>query len=160
LVLARGRLEMLIGTQAARARLFGGGGSRRAGGHDETQADRAIHDLEQSKVRAWFSPGRGRPDARGLRPIVLACKPCAIANGAGPRAPGDHLRTVLAPRSCMSVIDISMTSESHLPLSLSRIAFEAPFHDENHGYDGFGLHPPTLERVLEICAPIYDRIFR
>jgi 1-acyl-sn-glycerol-3-phosphate acyltransferase len=60
----------------------------------------------------------------------------------------------------MSVIDIFTKSESRVPLSLARIACEAPFHDENHGYDRFGLHPPTLERALEICAPIYDRYFR
>jgi 1-acyl-sn-glycerol-3-phosphate acyltransferase len=60
----------------------------------------------------------------------------------------------------MSFLDAPTEAASHLPLSLSRIAFEAPFHDENHGYDGFGLHPPTLERVLEIGAPLYDRYFR
>jgi 1-acyl-sn-glycerol-3-phosphate acyltransferase len=37
---------------------------------------------------------------------------------------------------------------------------EAPFHDEGYGYDVFGLHPPTLERVLELGAPIYDHYFR
>ncbi len=37
---------------------------------------------------------------------------------------------------------------------------EAPFHDEGYGYDVFGLHPPTLQRVLAVCAPIYERYFR
>ena len=36
----------------------------------------------------------------------------------------------------------------------------APFHDEGYGYDVFGLHPPTLERVLAAGAPIYDHYFR
>jgi 1-acyl-sn-glycerol-3-phosphate acyltransferase len=46
------------------------------------------------------------------------------------------------------------------PSSLGRIAVAAPFHDEGYGYDVFGLHPPTLERVLALGAPIYDRYFR
>ncbi len=48
----------------------------------------------------------------------------------------------------------------HSPMSLARLAVEATFHDEGYGYDIFGLHPPTLERTLEACAPIYDRYFR
>jgi len=34
------------------------------------------------------------------------------------------------------------------------------FHDEGHGYDVFGLHPPTLRRAVELAAPLYDRYFR
>ena len=34
------------------------------------------------------------------------------------------------------------------------------FHDEGYGYDVFGLHPPTLERMVSLGAPIYDRYFR
>jgi len=34
------------------------------------------------------------------------------------------------------------------------------FHDEGYGFDTFGLHPPTVERVLAAGAPIYDRYFR
>ena len=41
-----------------------------------------------------------------------------------------------------------------------RLAVAATFHDEGYGYDVFGLHPPTLQRTLEACAPIYDRYFR
>ena len=44
--------------------------------------------------------------------------------------------------------------------SLAGIAPAAPFHDEGYGYDVFGLHPPTLERMLAFGAPIYDRYFR
>ncbi len=46
------------------------------------------------------------------------------------------------------------------PTSLARYATGAGFHDEGYGYDLFGLHPPTLVRMLEVCAPIYDRYFR
>lgn len=42
----------------------------------------------------------------------------------------------------------------------SRIAVEAKFHDEGYGYDIFGLHPPTLERMIAYGAPLYDRYFR
>jgi len=41
-----------------------------------------------------------------------------------------------------------------------RLAARTRFHDEGYGYDVFGLHPPTLARMLEVCAPIYDRYFR
>ena len=34
------------------------------------------------------------------------------------------------------------------------------FHDEGHGYDVFGLHPPTARRVLRWTHPIYARYFR
>jgi len=37
---------------------------------------------------------------------------------------------------------------------------EAAFHDEGHGYDLFGLHPPTLERATKIAGAAYDRYFR
>ena len=36
---------------------------------------------------------------------------------------------------------------------------DTSFHDEGYGYDIFGLHPPTLERTLELCAPLYDPTF-
>lgn len=45
-------------------------------------------------------------------------------------------------------------------MSYARVAIEAAFHDEGYGYDIFGLHPPTLEWMLELCAPVYDRYFR
>jgi 1-acyl-sn-glycerol-3-phosphate acyltransferase len=34
------------------------------------------------------------------------------------------------------------------------------FHDAGHGYDIFGLHPPTARRVLRWATPIYERYFR
>jgi 1-acyl-sn-glycerol-3-phosphate acyltransferase len=38
---------------------------------------------------------------------------------------------------------------------------DAPaFHDEGHGYDLFGLHPPTLASVVRASAPLYDKYFR
>lgn len=36
---------------------------------------------------------------------------------------------------------------------------DAGFDDAGHGYDVFGFHPPTLERVLALGRPIYDRYF-
>ena len=40
-----------------------------------------------------------------------------------------------------------------------RIASRAEFHDAGYGYDVFGLHPPTLSRLIELGAPLYDRYF-
>ncbi|TMQ03083.1 MAG: acyltransferase family protein [Deltaproteobacteria bacterium] len=34
------------------------------------------------------------------------------------------------------------------------------FHDEGHGFDMFGLHPPTLRRSLALGGPLCDRYFR
>ena len=34
------------------------------------------------------------------------------------------------------------------------------FHDAGHGWDVFGLHPPTLARALALAAPIYEKWFR
>jgi 1-acyl-sn-glycerol-3-phosphate acyltransferase len=36
----------------------------------------------------------------------------------------------------------------------------AAFHDEGHGYDVFGLHPPMLRRLVDLAAPVYERYFR
>ena len=33
------------------------------------------------------------------------------------------------------------------------------FHDEGHGYDLFGLHPPTADRVLRFTMPLYRHYF-
>lgn len=44
--------------------------------------------------------------------------------------------------------------------SILRTVRQAPFHDAGHGYDVFGLHPPTLARAVALSAPIYDRYFR
>ena len=35
-----------------------------------------------------------------------------------------------------------------------------PFHDEGHGFDLFGLHPPTLATAVSAARPLYDRYFR
>jgi 1-acyl-sn-glycerol-3-phosphate acyltransferase len=34
-----------------------------------------------------------------------------------------------------------------------------PFHDEGYGYDVFGLHPPTVRRVLRATLPLYRHYF-
>lgn len=34
------------------------------------------------------------------------------------------------------------------------------FDDAGHGYDVFGLHPPTLSRALSLMRPLYDRYFK
>jgi 1-acyl-sn-glycerol-3-phosphate acyltransferase len=44
--------------------------------------------------------------------------------------------------------------------TFDRIVKYAPFHDEGHGFDVFGLHPPYLARTVEAARPIYDRYFR
>ena len=36
----------------------------------------------------------------------------------------------------------------------------AQFHDEGHGFDSFGFHPPTLAAAVQASAPIYDHYFR
>jgi 1-acyl-sn-glycerol-3-phosphate acyltransferase len=42
----------------------------------------------------------------------------------------------------------------------SQLIRHVPFHDEGHGYDVFGLHPPTLARAARAGSPIYDHYFR
>ena len=44
--------------------------------------------------------------------------------------------------------------------STQRLVRQAPFHDAGHGYDVFGLHPPTLASAVALAAPIYERYFR
>ena len=41
-----------------------------------------------------------------------------------------------------------------------RIADTPSFHDEGHGFDVFGFHPPTLADAVRASAPIYERYFR
>lgn len=41
-----------------------------------------------------------------------------------------------------------------------RLARQAPFHDAGHGYDVFGLHPPTLASAVSAGAGLYERYFR
>lgn len=40
------------------------------------------------------------------------------------------------------------------------VARPASFHDEGHGFDLFGFHPPTLASAIESGSAIYDRYFR
>lgn len=44
--------------------------------------------------------------------------------------------------------------------TFARLAQQAPFHDAGHGYDVFGLHPPTLVAAVGAGAPLYDWYFR
>jgi 1-acyl-sn-glycerol-3-phosphate acyltransferase len=44
--------------------------------------------------------------------------------------------------------------------AFTRIAHEAAFHDEGHGYDVFGLHPPSLAQAVESTGIVYERYFR
>jgi 1-acyl-sn-glycerol-3-phosphate acyltransferase len=46
------------------------------------------------------------------------------------------------------------------PYVFARLAHEALFHDAGHGYDVFGLHPPTLAAAVCAAAPLYDWYFR
>ncbi len=46
------------------------------------------------------------------------------------------------------------------PQRYDRIANPASFHDEGHGFDLFGFHPPTLATAIESASAIYDRYFR
>jgi len=47
-----------------------------------------------------------------------------------------------------------------IPTSAARRVRQAPFHDAGHGYDVFGLHPPTVATALASAAPLYERYFR
>lgn len=44
--------------------------------------------------------------------------------------------------------------------TLVRLAQQAPFHDAGHGYDIFGLHPPTLAAAVDAGRALYDWYFR
>lgn len=44
--------------------------------------------------------------------------------------------------------------------TFTRIVGEAPFHDAGHGFDVFGLHPPSLARAVALSRPIYESYFR
>src|ERR1043165_6635744 len=44
--------------------------------------------------------------------------------------------------------------------TFARLAGQASFHDAGHGYDLFGLHPPTLAAMVSAGAPLYDWYFR
>lgn len=45
-------------------------------------------------------------------------------------------------------------------MSFAKSALSPSFHDEGHGFDVFGLHPPAIARLLAASAPVYDRYFR
>lgn len=44
--------------------------------------------------------------------------------------------------------------------TFTRLAQQAPFHDAGHGYDVFGLHPPTLAAAVSAGTLLYDWYFR
>lgn len=44
--------------------------------------------------------------------------------------------------------------------TFERIAEQATFFDEGHGFDVFGLHPPRLASVVARTRPLYERYFR
>lgn len=44
--------------------------------------------------------------------------------------------------------------------TFTRIVKQAPFHDAGHGYDEFGLHPPSLANAVEASRGIYESYFR
>lgn len=44
--------------------------------------------------------------------------------------------------------------------TFERIVREAPFHDAGYGFDEFGLHPPSLARVVDAGRYLYERYFR
>jgi 1-acyl-sn-glycerol-3-phosphate acyltransferase len=44
--------------------------------------------------------------------------------------------------------------------TFTRIVQQAPFHDAGHGYDEFGLHPPSLASVVEASRALYESYFR
>lgn len=46
------------------------------------------------------------------------------------------------------------------PSTYERLVRQATFHDAGHGYDVFGLHPPTLAAAVKAGAPLYDWYFR
>jgi 1-acyl-sn-glycerol-3-phosphate acyltransferase len=44
--------------------------------------------------------------------------------------------------------------------TFNRIVKQAPFHDAGHGYDEFGLHPPSLATAVEASRLLYESYFR
>ncbi len=44
--------------------------------------------------------------------------------------------------------------------TFARIVQEAPFHDAGHGFDVFGLHPPSVARAVAATRFLYERYFR
>lgn len=115
--------------------------------------------------------GRASSATQALRAAVL---PVFIRHLLAPHAlriiatPAHPLRGFRATRHAhtlhcftgMATANAHSPPSSHATLSTARVAIEAAFHDEGHGYDVFGLHPPTLGRMLALGAPLYDRYFR
>ena len=44
--------------------------------------------------------------------------------------------------------------------TFTRIVKQAQFHDAGHGYDEFGLHPPSLASAVDASRAIYESYFR
>lgn len=44
--------------------------------------------------------------------------------------------------------------------TFQRIVQQAPFFDEGHGFDVFGLHPPSLARAVDAGRALYEHYFR
>jgi 1-acyl-sn-glycerol-3-phosphate acyltransferase len=44
--------------------------------------------------------------------------------------------------------------------AFARITRDAPFHDAGHGFDVFGLHPPSLALAVRLARLAYERYFR
>lgn len=44
--------------------------------------------------------------------------------------------------------------------TFTRIVHRAPFHDEGHGFDVFGLQPAFLAHAAAAARPLYERYFR
>jgi 1-acyl-sn-glycerol-3-phosphate acyltransferase len=44
--------------------------------------------------------------------------------------------------------------------TFTRIVRRARFHDAGHGFDEFGLHPPSLASAVEVSRMLYDAYFR
>lgn len=66
-------------------------------------------------------------------------------------------------RSCADAWRAEFTPEEALMSSTLLRRPEARlrgFHDEGHGFDMFGLHPPTLRRTLALGGRLCDRYFR
>jgi len=54
-------------------------------------------------------------------------------------------------------------ADRQVPMSsttFTRIAKQAPFHDEGYGFDVFGLHPPYLAQTVDAARWLYERYFR
>lgn len=55
---------------------------------------------------------------------------------------------------------LAVASVGMVSTAFTRIVHDAPFFDEGHGYDVFGLHPPSLARAVDAGRRLYDNYFR